>query len=74
MNNQFREVRDAIRRLGPNDCFGITSAVFLSKWGGMFMTREVFFAEKRGCYMGKVYQRIRYPITNWRKRLAILSR
>ncbi|KKK99014.1 hypothetical protein LCGC14_2637000, partial [marine sediment metagenome] len=31
--NQFREVRDAIRRLGSNDCFGITSAVYLSKRG-----------------------------------------
>lgn len=72
--NQFRDVRDAIRRLGPDDCFGITRAVFLSKKGGMYMNREVFFAKKRGWFMGKVYQRIKYPVSNWRKRLAILSK
>lgn len=72
--NQFREVREAIRRLSPDDCFGITGGVFLSPKGGMFMNREVFFAKKRGPYMGKVFQRIKYPVSNWHKRLAILSK
>jgi hypothetical protein len=60
--------------LGPDDCFGITGGVYLSTKGGMYMNREVFFAKKRGGFMGKVYQRIKYPVSNWRKRLAILER
>ncbi len=70
--NIFRQVRNAVRLLGPDDCFGITKCIFLSKQGGMFMNREVFFAKKNGPYKGKEYQRIKYPVNNWRKRLAIL--
>ena len=70
----FREVRDAIRRLPEDCCFGITNCVMVPKdKGAMYMHRDVFFAKKRGAYKGKEYQRIQYPITNWRKRLAILT-
>ncbi len=69
----FREVREAVRNLGPDDCYGITKCVMLSKQGAMFMNREVFFAKKRGVYKGEEYQRTKYPVNNWRKRLAILE-
>ncbi len=70
----FREVRQAIRLLPDDCCFGITGCVMLPAGkGAMYMHRDVFFAEKRGAYKGKEYQRIEYPITNWRKRLAILT-
>jgi len=72
--NIFREVRESIRNLSNDDCFGITKAVFIPKDGAMFMYREVWFAKKNGPYKGKEYQRIKYPITNWRKRLAILTK
>ena len=72
--NQFRMIRQIIRDLPSTDCFGITRCVLLSKKGNMFMNREFWLATKNGIYKGKEYQRIKFIITNWRKRLAIATK
>ena len=71
----FREVREAIRRLPRGHCFGLPGCVMMTAdKGALAMYRSVWFATTNGQYKGKEYQRIDYPITNWRKRLAILTR